>query len=341
MKEKMSQFEFEEFIHEKTQGEIIPLEDFMGLDIKMKFKHVSDNCQGEFISLPRAYYNKGNLCPVCKGKRLSVCYRKSYEFIFQQFQESDLHLLTETYENAHQILEIECMKGHKTQFTYNKFQQGQRCPICTRDKQLQDKKEKAKESLLNILKEYEMKFIKWVNCDDYEDGDSRFIFECSEGHSVERTCHNHKSYKTCPVCTTKAWGESVKGENRPHWKGGQTAIISFLRCSVAQWKQDSMEACGFKCVITHGNFRDIHHLYGFNLIMSETFEITGIPMKFSMSDYTEEELSSLSKICLELHYKYGLGVCLARKPHKQYHIQYGYGNNTPEQFEEFTKNYTQ
>jgi hypothetical protein len=68
------------------------------------------------------------------------------------------------------------------------------------------------------------------------------------------------------------------------------------------------------------------------------FQEVALPIYINISQYTQDELDILSKKCLELHYKYGLGVCMTKPIHKEFHILYGLKNNTPEQYEEFKKN---
>ncbi|PZT57538.1 hypothetical protein DN757_02415 [Paenibacillus silvae] len=58
-----------------------------------------------------------------------------------------------------------------------------------------------------------------------------------------------------------------------------------------------------------------------------------------MSDIDDVLLEKIRKLCVEKHYKYGLGVPLRRDLHIDFHVQYGYGNNTYEQFLEFTQDY--
>jgi len=60
-------------------------------------------------------------------------------------------------------------------------------------------------------------------------------------------------------------------------------------------------------------------------------------VKPRVEDFTREELKKLSDECLEIHYRYSLGVCLTDEIHNLFHAIYGYGDNTPEQFEEFKR----
>jgi hypothetical protein len=138
----------------------------------------------------------------------------------------------------------------------------------------------------------------------------------------------------CPECITK----SKSGENASNWKGGITPLHLYLRESLTQWKKDSMKACDYKCIITGNNFDTVHHLYGFDNILQEVVISLNIPILEQVNQYTDLELEKIRNKCLELHYKYGLGVCLSGEVHKLFHSIYGYGNNTPNQFEEFKIN---
>jgi hypothetical protein len=68
-------------------------------------------------------------------------------------------------------------------------------------------------------------------------------------------------------------------------------------------------------------------------------DIDIIDLRQNIGQYSEDELELLSSECIKLHYEYGLGVCLIEDIHKLYHKIYKYGNNIPEQFEEFKINF--
>ena len=122
-------------------------------------------------------------------------------------------------------------------------------------------------------------------------------------------------------------------------KGGITPLQNYLRDKIDQWKKDSMKSCGYKCVISYGRFDTVHHLYGFNMILLESLSILDLPIYKIIADYSVEELSNIEKTFIELHYKYGFGVCLSKEIHNLFHHFYSKGDNTPEQFEEYKKRY--
>ena len=97
--------------------------------------------------------------------------------------------------------------------------------------------------------------------------------------------------------------------------------------------------CGYKCVLSGERFDEIHRLYGFNLILEETFETMQINIKSDINDYTHDEMMDILKCFREIQSKYPLGVCLTKEIHNLFHSQYGYGNNTIEQWNEFVNNY--
>ena len=174
---------------------------------------------------------------------------------------------------------------------------------------------------------------------DYAPNSTEPIYwKCPEGIHEDYLKDIHRSNTNdfrCPECSK----ELFKGKNNPNWKGGISSLRSYFLTSIAKWKKDSMINCDYKCVVTGEKFHHVHHLHGFDLIMKETINETKLPIYDEINKYSDEELKELSDKCLELHYKYPLGVCLSEKIHKLFHSIYGAGRNTPEQFEEFKENF--
>ena len=119
------------------------------------------------------------------------------------------------------------------------------------------------------------------------------------------------------------------------WKGGTSPIQQYFRKKIEPWKLDSMKQCNYKCVITGKSFNVIHHLYSFTSIITETLNNLNLPIYKEINKYSDDELNRIEEECLNLHYKYPLGVCLTNEIHKLFHKVYGTGNNIPSQFEDF------
>jgi hypothetical protein len=110
----------------------------------------------------------------------------------------------------------------------------------------------------------------------------------------------------------------------------------YVRRHNVQWKKDSMVECGFKCIITGERFDEIHHLVSLNAILENVYVSLSINREtFDINQIGEQDREKFMQCVYEEQSKYPLGVCLRKDIHSQFHNQYGYGDNTIEQFEEF------
>lgn len=127
-----------------------------------------------------------------------------------------------------------------------------------------------------------------------------------------------------------------KGKNHPNWQGGFTSLKHYLRERINDWKINSLKASNFKCVITDEFSHNliVHHLIGFNTILQKVMEELNFPIHQEINNYSSEELNKIEVALLREHNKL-LGVCLLPDIHNLFHLLYGFGDNTPEQFYEF------
>jgi hypothetical protein len=63
-----------------------------------------------------------------------------------------------------------------------------------------------------------------------------------------------------------------------------------------------------------------------------------LPYYPSTTQYTQEQLIKLSNIILALHYKYGYGIAMAIKLHRQFHKEFG-DSPSKEDYYTFKKRY--
>jgi len=234
--------------------------------------------------------------------------------------------LSKEYIDSGKKLDCKCHKcGHLWSVSWGTLNQGTGCPSCAGNAKYT--LEQAKELIvgLNIT----------ITSTEYINANTKMNYKCdicgcewSTTLSSITSCHTG-----CPDCANKR----ISGENNWNWKGGISEIKNYLRGSITQWKKDSMRDCKYKCVITGESFDEIHHAYNFSSIMYEAFDICNISFRPQIIDYTERELLQLSIVCSHLHFEYGLGKCLTKKLHTEYHSLYGRKNNTLKQFEEFVE----
>ena len=171
-------------------------------------------------------------------------------------------------------------------------------------------------------------------------------FKCADGNhdDFEMSICFMTARKNLPFCP-KCWREFgiyeyAKGEKNKLWKGGITSLNKHLRNTINEWKKDSFKKYDYKCCITgRTDNLVIHHVYKFSNIVQETIESLGFEIKSNIGDYQKEELDAIENKCLELHYKYGLGICLTSDIHNNFHSIYGVTNCTQEDWLEFEESF--
>jgi hypothetical protein len=126
-----------------------------------------------------------------------------------------------------------------------------------------------------------------------------------------------------------------KGENNNFWNGGTSELYDRFRKEIVEWKLASAKNCGYKCIVTHGKFDDIHHIHPFRNILDESLLNCGLEDLKLIINYTQDELERLKVECIRLHNVYGYGVCFSKEFHKRFHKMYGVKNNTKEQLVEY------
>lgn len=274
-------------------------------------------------------------------EKISRKNRIDFNIIQREFKEKNCTLITteDEYKNQLSILKYIC-KEHNSiiQETYwATFKQSKYgCPLCSHNR--------------GIYNKYDIEYAKTVfnDCNailldsEYKDVKTHMKFICRKHpNTVQTTTLDNLIQKGngCKFCRY----EKISGENNNNWQGGISIVADYLRSQITHWKIDSMKIHNYKCVLTgiesNGSNLDVHHLYGFDMIIQELFYITNIKQKQFIKDYTKEELNILCKNCLDLHYKYGYGIVIHKLLHKIFHQSYKFGNNTPEQFKEFKQKY--
>lgn len=125
------------------------------------------------------------------------------------------------------------------------------------------------------------------------------------------------------------------GELNGRWKGGINDTYSELRSDTKDWFNESMEFCNYSCVVTNGEFDNVHHTTAFRDIVDEVFKLTNISVQQKVCDYSQADFDELRSVLKDLHTLYGYGACINKDVHKLFHDNYGYTNFSPFDFLDF------
>lgn len=298
--------------------------EYIGVNDVMEFR-----CIHNPLHITKKSWNnvkKTTNCAFCNGKT---------EYTTEIFKDKLKEILpnievTGEYNGIYSDIECKCKIHHNIFYTKARYLlKGNGCKICS---------EYSVAYTLETFKEKIKNMYEHIKIIDTEYNGTKNSIKCHcDKHNMEFSPLADSllnGIHGCPECTK----EATTKENHYCWKGGISETRKYLRGKMHDWKKQSMIACNYKCDITGKRFDDIHHLYGFDQILQEVLENTKIELKETISEYSDSELNDLETECIKLHEKYGLGVCLCRESHEEFHKIYGYGNNTPEQYYEFKNN---
>lgn len=262
---------------------------------------------------------KGEGCPQCRKFTIEKINKRLLTI------NPNIEILSNKYVNARAKLKIRCKIDNCIfNASWEELLKGKMCPQCVGSMKLIGIKEKLKTINENIE----------ILSDVYIDNTTKLGLRCKvDGHLWQGLWRYLLQGHGCTECMSR----NMSGKNSRNWKGGISNLAEHLRCHILLWKKDSMKNCNYKCTITGEKFDVIHHLYNFSDILQETMDTLCLPIYQEINKYTDIELKLIDAKCLELHYKYGLGVCLTNEEHNLFHSIYSKHNNTPQQYDEFRK----
>ena len=131
--------------------------------------------------------------------------RLTYEEVKKYIENFGYKLLSNEYINGKTKLLVQCDKGHKYEVLFYNFQQGRRCPYCSKKHKYTYKE----------VKEYIEQFNYKLLSDEYINVNEPLLIQCDNNHEpYKANFHNFKHGKRCPICNIS------KGERK---------IINYLK----------------------------------------------------------------------------------------------------------------
>lgn len=234
-------------------------------------------------------------CKTCVNREKAYAMRLSIRDVAKEFSKRGIRLLDDDYTNNKTPMTCVCKCGREAQLTYDHVIKGGFCSGCMyeRNGRLKMSREQASRALEN------RGMTLLTTCDIRQKDVVRYICECGrEGKSVFANLMKGVRCAQCHI-------ESISGKNSNLYKHGLSEEHrSRHRVDViaSRWSIKVRRRDEFKCQVCGVNKRTIaHHVDSYDAFPDKRTDVSN-------------------------------GVTLCRTCHTDFHRQYGYGNNTKDQF---------
>ena len=336
---------------------------------KSKLRYIAQCGHEHEITLDNFRAGKGRLCKECRHKGVANKLKYSYEYIKQVFAKEGCELLSDECKSANKDKLLYIARcGHQNQITFTKFQSGSGrvCNRCSKSIRydydtvfdefqkrgctlLEDEYINCKtqmkyiatcghvstitfDELLNAesvslkckqcqkIKHYDIDSVKMIFADNgcellstqYRYGAEKLTYIPQCGHKSKISLNKFLCGRgrVCPRCARPrgikhhAYNPNLTEADRQ--KRDMVGTYDMKKLRMEAYKRDhfTCQLCGDN----RGGNLVAHHLDGWSTDIDKRFE-----------------LSNLITLCKECH--------------KAFHIEYGYGDNTKDQFDAFARNY--
>ena len=319
------------------------------------------------------------LCDKCSNSSKGNFVKKTLEQVKQRIAEDCCECLSEEYIDSCTKLKIKCSCGTIFEKSFRKFREGQNCcPECGIQKRRRFTPDEAKEIYAKygytLVDDYKAVSDKYLCLD--KDGNECYVAlknllnkkPKAETKPKPKPKPKSKSKskpkpkvkakpknkakskpkvkpKSKPKTKPKVKSEpkpKPKAEPKPHKRSStrHSEIGEVIRDKLETWTNRIRKKYHYCCPISQDTDVVVHHLVALNTIFKQCCKERGLKIK--QSDVVDlngnEELNDLIADVVERH-TLDMGVLISKDIHKKFHSEYGYGNNTPDQFNEFLINH--
>lgn len=128
--------------------------------------------------------------------------------------------------------------------------------------------------------------------------------------------------------------------HRPTEIDNYKTLKKYIRSRITPWRDNVRKANNYTCSLTGRRSNIVvHHIRSFNLLFYETISRLSFPIYDDISLYKQTQLDTFLKEFIDVQEYYNSYICIDEAMHKRFHNEYGYGNNTEDQWDEFVNKY--
>ena len=275
-------------------------------------------------------------CNECITKQNKERCRLDFNYVKTEIEKTGCKYISGKYENNDSKLYLQCRCGNYFYKSWGKFHSGQdRCKDCGNELVRESKRKYYPENAKEILAEYGYTMIG-----NFIDGATKVKCICPKGHECNIILSQliYERHTGCLQCAQ----ENRKGEKHPNYKGGISMLDDDIRKSLSNWKNNIREIYNHQCPITHKEKLDttVHHLYSLSSIYNDVISELDLDVKLhdtiKNNCLSEKDKQLIISKVVEKHTN-KIGILIDKDIHIAFHKQYGYGKNTPEQFDQFLR----
>lgn len=260
---------------------------------------------GNISSIRLSNFLKGQRCSICRTIKVANSKRASLDDVRKIFEEQDCILLSDEFKNSNEKLDYICSCGTKSSIKLSHFKNGSRCRNCSG----------TLSPTIEEVRDYFENHDCILLSDRYINSKTKlnFICPCGNKHSMTWLKYRMSPYKKCKKCADKLNGLRIQGINHPSYNPNiseEDRLDRRLSHKNKVWRAEVYKRDNYSCKCCNQKKVELnaHHLDGYNW-------------------------------CKEKRHDVDNGITLCIECHVLFHKNYGYGNNTREQFEEFLIKY--
>lgn len=295
--------------------------------LELRCNICGETFQRSFSNIKR---NEKFCCSRCaRGRNLKI--QDVKDFLLKHDLNHECELLSTNYINYNTPLHFRCNICGETfdrKMSQVKTIQNYCCTRCGKRKgglknafTILDVQQYLKENDLNH--ECELVSTTYIN------NNTPLVFKCNKcGNNFTRTLGTMKS-KNAFSCFRCAHNLPLE-ETSSIYKYN----VNFFRYKLSRWKEEYLKQYS-QCNITSSKDNlEVHHLVNFHILLDQACENTNILLTDKVSNLPQQDVERLIDELIRLH-ETTEAVVLTREMHQCFHKQYGYKNNTPEQYYTF------